>query len=523
MNKVLVVEDERAALERIVNMKIWKRGNFNVCGTATNGREALSKYRETRPDIVLTDIEMPVMNGLDFLAEVRKIDKTTPVIILSCYESFAYARRAIQLGVQDYLIKDFLEEETLYSALLTASQTVRYRETGDERGDKTDVITFNSTLFELLEANDEIILRDIEQRYGLFKYFFLLLIRVDQFNEETVNIKELGKYIVENLGRGFTGVFSYMGSGYYLALLPLKKARAGGSIETFPLILETASDVIKKTKETYGISLTMALESFGDVGKLREKFVNLKNLIRYSVFLGCGKVILPESVESLYFLDPAILERKIVVLRRDIEREDMDEFFLHLKQLYERDMAGMLQYNYLEYINSNLISMLINFVNKKRVNESESFSGDLLDLQGLKKVETVKEMYEWFKGKFTDVFRLARRVDERLTGNVIVREILNIIRSEYKNNLSVEGIAKRMRIHKVYLNRLFKRETGMTCYDYIQRFRIDKAKQLLITENMKIAQVAEESGFRNYDQFCLTFKRVTGETPTNFRKKNKIL
>ncbi len=519
MNRVLVVEDEKTALERIVGMKIWERGKFRICATASNGKEAFSKYKEKHPDIILTDIEMPLMNGLDFLAEIRKTDKITPVIILSCYESFAYAKRAIQLGVQDYLLKDFLEEETLYSALLAASQRIKYRKekSVELRGEIAGIV-FDTTLFEFLEANDESVMGYIREHYGLFKNYFLLLIRIDQFNEREINIKNLGNFIVKNLETNFAGLFSYMGNGYYLAFISIDETR-----DILPLILEFSSDIIKKVRESFGVSLTMALDSFESVEKIKERFAELQNLIRYSVFLGYGKVILPETVESLYFLDPVIIERKIATLRRDVEREDMESFFVHLKQLYERDMAGMLQYNYLEYINSNLLSILINFINRKRINESESFSGDILDLQGLKRVETVKEMHEWFRKKFTEIFKLAREVNEKITSNVTVREILNIIRNEYRNDLSVEGIAKRMKIHKVYLNRLFKRETGMTCYDYIQRFRIDKAKQILITEDLKIAQVAEKSGFRNYDQFCLTFKKLTGDTPTGFRKKNKII
>ena len=526
MINVLIVEDEKAAIERITNMKVWHKSNFRICGTASNGREALTKYKETRPDIIITDIEMPVMNGLDFLAEVRKKDNSTKVIILSCYESFAYAKRAIQLGVEDYLIKDFLEEKTLYSALLNANRVkiddgpagVPVREKKQSRNLSVEI---NSELFELLEEHDDSILDDLIERYSSFDEYRLLYIHIDRFNEGTSrgtsNIKEISESIVGELKLNFVSLLSYMGQGNYTVLLFLEKGEGNS-----PLVLETASNIIQQVKQKHQTSLTISLgKLFISMDKIDDEYSNVQNLIKYRVFLGRGKVILPESIENLIFLDPVILEKKISTLRDAIIQDDEDTFFYHLRQLYERDMAGMIQYNYIEYVNSNLISILLNFINKKRINEFENFTGDKLDLQELRKLETIREMHEWFRKKFKEAFELAREAEEKISDNVIVREILSIVRGEYQNDLSVESIADRLGIHRVYLNRLFKRETGSTCYDYIQRFRIEKAKQLLMTETRKIAEVAKLCGFRNYDQFCVAFKRITGETPTNFRKNNK--
>ena len=518
MSNVLIVEDEKAAIESIINMDVWHKSNFRICGTASNGREALIKYKKTRPDIIITDIEMPVMNGLDFLAEIRKKDTLTKVIILSCYESFAYAKRAIQLGVQDYLIKDFLEEGALYSALLNASRIKTSRTLKrEEKENRYSSVEFNSKLFELLEEHDDSILSDLKQRYNSFNEFLLLYIHIDQFNEETSNIKTIAECILKELELNLVSLVSYMGQMYYAVLLFFKNGESHP-----PVVLETASNIIQQVENTYQLSLTISMgKPFNSMDKIEDEYINVQNLIKYRVFLGRGKVILPESIENLISLDPVILEKKISTLRHAIIKDDEDTFFYTLSQLYERDMAGMIQYNYIEYVNSNLISILINFLNKKNANELDTFTGDILELQELKKLETIREMHEWFKKKFTQSFKLAREAEEKISDNVIVREILSIIRNEYKNDLSVESIAKKVKIHRVYLNRLFKRETGSTCYDYIQKFRIEKAKQLLETENKKISEVAKESGFRNYDQFCVAFKKNTGETPTNFRKINK--
>ncbi|NOY08503.1 MAG: response regulator [Spirochaetes bacterium] len=518
MSRVLIVEDEKAAIERIVNMKVWRKSGFRICGTASNGKEALAKYKKTHPDIIITDIEMPIMSGLDFLAEVRKRDKRTAVIILSCYESFAYAKKAIQLGVKDYLIKDFLEEDILYSTLLNADNTNKAEDA--VKGETIEHFSsseLNLKLFKLLEEDDADILNSFEQKYGSFGMFSLLYIHIDHFDGQASSIKKTAECLVRELESNFVSLISYMGNGYYLVLLCMGKDKNLSS-----KILETAAAIIHQTEYSCSLSLTIAAgKLFTDVKNLKAEFKNVRNLIKYRTFLGQRRVILPESVENLSFLDPVILEKKISAIRESIIKEDTDNFFYYLKQLYERDMAGMIQYNYIEYVNSNLISILLNFINEKKIKESDSFAGDFLDLYSLRKLETIKDMHAWFRTKFIEVFKLARETEEKLPDNIIVREILSIIRNEYKKDLSVEHIAGRVKIHRVYLNRLFKKETGRTCYKYIQEFRIKKAKQLLITENYKIAEIAEESGFRNYDQFCVVFKKTTGQTPTGFRKENK--
>lgn len=113
----MLVDDERPARELLKMLINWEQAGFYIIAEARNGQQALEIYRKNPPDLIITDVQMPVMDGLELLQEIRKTDQEQKIVILSCHESFSYARRALKLGVLDYLIKDSLTEEGLYDLL----------------------------------------------------------------------------------------------------------------------------------------------------------------------------------------------------------------------------------------------------------------------------------------------------------------------------------------------------------------------------------------------------------------------
>lgn len=121
MHKVMIVDDERPARELLKMLADWGMAGFEIVAEATNGKDALQKYREFHPDLIITDIQMPVMDGIELMRAVRENDPEQRFVILSCHESFEYAREALKMGAMDYLIKDALTKEAL-SALLMQLQ-----------------------------------------------------------------------------------------------------------------------------------------------------------------------------------------------------------------------------------------------------------------------------------------------------------------------------------------------------------------------------------------------------------------
>lgn len=134
MKTVMLVDDERPARELLKLSIDWEKAGFRILWEARNGRQALEQYQQQKPDLIITDVQMPVMDGLELLKEIKRICPSQNIVILSCHENFSYARQALKYGVMDYLIKDALTEETLYSLLEAVKEE-------DSESFSTDVLT----------------------------------------------------------------------------------------------------------------------------------------------------------------------------------------------------------------------------------------------------------------------------------------------------------------------------------------------------------------------------------------------
>jgi len=513
MIKVLIVEDEQAARERLISMAIWQSGEYTICGEAKNGREGLYFFDTTTPDIIITDIEMPVMNGLDFIAAVRKKNETIPIIILSCYESFSYAQKAIKLKVQDYLIKDFLEQEVLRSALLNTAERTRVHARNKEISSRFDV-EITSALFTLFEEHNQNSMKNLKERFSRKKYFFLLLAQVDYYDYDITDIGAVMEKIKEKLESECDSIISNMGNGKLAMLLTPE--------DTKKVNPDIPARIIDYVDHHCHITLTIAANNpFTTFSEIQSIFKSTKKLLHYRMFLGHRRVIIPAHIQNVIWRDPELTEHTLHMIKQAMIQNDKTLFFKRLETLFKMEASGMIQFNYIEYVTTALLAMIMTYIEIHHLELSEEINVSIQKFHEVHSLETMEDMYRWFINRFTELFTITSEEGITKIENIHIRELIHIIKTEYKGNLSLETLANRIGIHKVYLSRLFKKETGKTCYDYIQYIRIQKSKKLLLSTSDSIANVAKATGFRSYDQFAVVFKKLTGATPTDFQKKYK--
>ncbi len=512
MLKVLIVEDEKAARERLESMGIWSSGEYSLCGSAHNGKDGLRIYYTAHPEIIITDIEMPVMDGLDFIAEVRKEDPDIPIIILSCYESFSYAQKSIQLGVQDYLIKDFLEPEVLRSALVRAAGK-RYSDilkVNRKSRFRTEMV---SDLFSFLKNNTTDALKKIKPGFSDKQIFSLLLIQIDSFNHETTDINTVIVNVEKGLQSESDSIISYRGDGLIAALLGMEEEKP---------VFDISARIIDFVEYRCNISLTIAAaDSFTNLSDIQGVYSATKDLLTYRIFLGQRRVITPAHIRNVTWMDPETTEHSLRILKQAVMQNNSNTFFKTLENLFQVEISGMIQYNYIEYVNISLLSLLLTYIDTHHLRLSDKFSIDILNLHTVHALETISDIYRWFKKQFTEVFSLTQGKRTAEIRSYHIREIISAIQSGYSGDLTLETLAEKAGLHKVYLSRLFKKETGRTCYEYIQDVRIRNAKEMLLYTSLTIAEIAKQTGFKSYDQFAVVFKKLTGDTPTLYRGKYK--
>lgn len=363
MERTILIADDEYSARKMLRMHLERLGGYTVVAEAANGQKALELFRSLSPDILITDIQMPIMNGLDLVEAIRREKENQIVIILSCYESFLYAQRAIRLGVRDYLVKDLITTEDLGVCLANA-----------------------------------------------------------------------------------------------VADLPPKA--------------ESYAPKVQDVANTRGI--------------------------------------LPEHA--------AEIEGKLQTLSNSFFTRDCPGTLRAIQELYQTHFSGMTQFCFLQKVNNVVISWILNECVHHGISAQTILSGTESPLSMLASV--------------TDpavACSLLCRWTEKLLGQIAgenkesqrIRQIIAYLNENYHQDLSLQSVADHFHIHKVYLSRSFKEETGTNLSSYVSYLRIEKAKLLLCMKTYRTNEIAYMVGFHNTQNFYNVFRKLVGCAPSDYMEDNQ--
>ena len=534
MYKVMIVDDEIPAREILLCIINWEDTDFRIVYSASNGKEALDKYTDIKPDLIITDIQMPIIDGLDLIEEVQKINKSQKFLILSCYEDFTYAQRAMKMGVTDYLIKDLITPNDLYGILAKTKTDL------DNITIKKSEIRKEHKLLNFLKENKDIALRklifnDISQDdcYNLIenlnlnlngKLFVLFLIQIDNFfkyiedeNFYTNTLNEIIKNVSETIEELNIGECFYSENGEFTAIVRLTPTISEADIINECYYL--AQEIRKRISLMHNISLTISVSStFKKPFKIKKYFDEAFKLSKMKVFLGNDTIILNNTFVKNLDLDTDTLAKRINAINIAIEQNNIENLKSELTHLYDKDIRGFMQFNYLNYINSSLLDLVVRTCNRYSIAYEDIFSTSYLPIEILSTKETVEEMSGWFIEIFTKIININFNNSFKNKYSKKVADSIDYINKNlFNQSLSLTDIAENINVHKVYLCRIFKEETGENVTQYILKARIEKSKEIILSTNYKLYEISDKLGFNSPQQFSILFKKVTGITPNQFR------
>ncbi|WP_017211506.1 response regulator transcription factor [Clostridium beijerinckii] len=534
MYKVMIVDDEIPAREILLCIINWEDTDFRIVYSASNGKDALDKYTDIKPDLIITDIQMPIIDGLDLIGEIQKINKSQKFLILSCYEDFTYAQRAMKMGVTDYLIKDLITPNDLYGILAKTKTDL------DNITIKKSEIKKEHKLLNFLKENKDIALRklifnDISQDdcYNLIenlnlnlngKLFVLFLIQIDNFfkyiEDEifyTNTLNEIIKNVSETIEELNIGECFYSENGEFTAIVRLSPTISEADIINECYYL--AQEIRKRISLMHNISLTISVSStFKKPFKIKKYFDEAFKLSKMKVFLGNDTIILNNTFVKNLDLDTDTLAKRINAINIAIEQNNIENLKSELTHLYDKDIRGFMQFNYLNYINSSLLDLVVRTCNRYSIAYEDIFSTSYLPIEILSTKETVEEMSGWFIEIFTKIININFNNSFKNKYSKKVADSIDYINKNlFNQSLSLTDIAENINVHKVYLCRIFKEETGENVTQYILKSRIEKSKEIILSTNYKLYEISDKLGFNSPQQFSILFKKVTGITPNQFR------
>ncbi|MEY8517724.1 response regulator [Lachnospiraceae bacterium 29-84] len=501
--KIVIVEDEKLIREGLADM-VQKGTGHKVVAQCKNGIEGIAAVQEYRPDLVITDIRMNDMNGLDMLTKIREQGIKASSIIISGYSEFEYARKAMRLGVEEYLLKpvsiDTLRETVRrIEGKLTESRNRIVKQPGNYLKE----YFFGSDL-EQTEAK-QMLHRIFPEEKG--KMYGVLL---GYFGETKVGRMNGKEFLLQNMMHQFTNI-NYLDAWeeqmrFRIVMLKATEGEIEGFIHAFNQMLEYDFQV-KKKEVPWAIDLCSSIEEW------KASFENDRKLLSFCLSFGCRSLLRVREVsgrEWKGFDYPIQTEKKIISAIGNGERKEaeagIDEFLSQIiKENYDpeeiRHSALKLMANITD------IAKEINQKAYEKLREEDN-------LKGVLKVYTAEELKESLR-KTAQI--ICDRKEKEGISNYTINRTLEYIRNHYKEGISLEKTAEVLNITPEYLSMLFKREIGMNFSVFLKEFRISHAKRLLKESDMKIYEVAQECGYSNSNYFARIFKEVTGVSPAEYR------
>lgn len=505
--KFVIVEDEIRIREGIRRLLPKLDAANIVVGEAENGKKGLELIQKECPDVIITDVRMPVMDGLEMLENLQKQGCKSKVIILSAYSEFEYARTAIRLGVTEYLLKPINISD--FSEAL-GRITIEFEKESRKKSDKIGNI--NQVIKNILNGDlvlDEDVLNYLESNFEIYKEnaYALLVVYLEEWNEKKREFfrKKLTNILMEKQNVQYCILEDEKIKEMRLFLYNYEKK------ENLKRFLQ--SRFLNKSEKTDGVA--MGWTEVSDLSNLKYNYEKVQHYLDWVITMGDDIIIsYPEieNVQTTFCVYPLNIEEEMknVVCSNDCHKIQnvVNHFHAYfqekvydpqnIKDCYVRFFWSMINFSKeagnFDFTNFDQRQVLEKIIHTKTRQGLRNIAGSLL-----KRMKTKEEEVE----------------------NLNVRRALAMIYEFYRTGITLDEIASKLSITPEYLGTQFHQEMGMTFSTYIKNLRIEKAKKLLLSTGLKLYEISEQVGYTDPKYFSKVFKAETGLLPAEYRRTYK--
>lgn len=516
--KVLIVDDEK--LERILIRKSfdWEANGFEVIREAESGSQALEIIELFRPQLILTDINMPYMDGLIMTEEINKLDYFCKIIIITGYRDFEYARQAIRLGVTDFILKPVQVKDMTATILKVKSvldeedSNIRLTRELEAQKNENHKILFESFLQRLVENRTEASEEELKlKRYGmecLKQQCFCCTIKLHfQTGESESHLKNqevLELIEKEQLPQIRAAFVHYQG----MVVLLMSD-----------ILLSKIEALKQSINETLNLDAVMGCSNL--VKKedcIRTAFLQSKHAVNASVVKGHNALVTYEEYEEIKNSG----NKEVNIDWNDFSFS-LEQGIVNKAEDYIDQYTKLISVN--ERVNRDYIRLMaINLISKavitlwKKGKDISALAGEDYVYDSISSIEDINEMNHVLKEMIHKI--MVYHMDSySKKENKTIKQILSFMEAHlFEKELSLKTVAKEHFINDSYLSRLFKQEVGKSMMEYIMEHRIKESIRLLNTTDLKAYEIAEQIGIGDPHYFSICFKKYTGVTINEYKK-----
>lgn len=530
MITIFIVDDEPIIQTGIKTVINWGKLDMKVVGEARNGQEALAKILVQKPDIVMTDIRMPLMDGIELSYEIKKKLPKTHLVFLTGFNDFEYTKEAIKLGVADYLLKPINEHELLHVMILLKEKIIRENNDRNSINRTKQLFSQNisSIRYKCLNKyfQGEIGEEFFEEQAKTMRIdlsgpnYLMLALSLDKYyqmaTKKDSDVKLL-KFIVGNIASELLGKIA-------------KSTLLDGNDDKLFIILSITIDineVVKTCKEIqfyikkyYGCSVTIGIgDVVEEISGIQRSFNQAKHAIEHKMTYGYNQIFIEsnnvkeETQTVKIYLTPyeeSELMEQLKLLKADGIHNNLEKLFEHYSHIenISRDKV--------EQFCINIIVMVVKALEEQQISSLNALGEDYYFLNEIKKYETLKDLEYWVMGVFTKALdALNNKKGDKYKKIVVLA--MEYVRENFEKPISVADIASEIYVTPNYFSKVFKDETGENFTSWLNKYRINQAKKIMTSEkNIRVYEIAIQTGFSDYKYFAYIFKKVAGYTPTSY-------
>lgn len=544
MYKLILVDDESDVREGLLTEIDWNALGFEVSDTAENGREAAELIEKHQPDIVVTDIQMPFMNGLQLSEWIRQNYPATKIIILTGYEEFEYAQKAIRLQIDEYVLKPFSSQEFIDILLkvkghmdeeLAQRENVHVLTEHYRKNLPVLQSIFLSSLVSRRMSMREIWDKMLSYSLGLegSKYMVSIL-RLDPKPRDEAHpaskshkemydqdlelfaVLNIASEVAEKYELGHT--FIHHDEVVMLSVWEDQDIQ-GISQTTLRILEEIRYSIEKYLKQTVTLGAGAVQDS---LDKVYISYKEAEQALDYRLILGGNKVIWIADVENRTREPVTISDFNEQELMRCLKVGTEQEISTLMDQLFDRVMDAGISYQEFQIYLLEMLTAAVKVAKEVQVDLDLLFGNGGAGLGEITRFTHALEAKTWFK---TLCLKLRSSIasDRESSYNRLVEEAKAYIAEHYRESeISINKVCEQLHISTGYFSTIFKKEMKMTFVNYLLSIRMDAAQELLRHTELKAFEIAEQVGFADPNYFSFCFRKKFGISPKEYRSGARV-
>jgi two-component system response regulator YesN len=542
MFSLLVVEDEDMIRNKILNNINWKENGFSEIFCASDGLEALEIAKKNNIDIVITDIQMPKMNGIQLIREIKCLNRRVRSIIITAYAEFEYAKESVKLNVDDFILKPFKSKDLLVIVRRVAEEIIR------ERNERSEIENLRKQLHENKNALKEKFFHDLlgnsfignidnDLDYlglsNLSGEFNIAVVNINNFIDLIQGNDEEQKYICnltlfnwinkflsgyDQIGEDNNSIIDYTVINYRLDQIVIIFHK------DTEVVIPAFDELIDRGAKDLGFNLTVGIGN--KYLSLSDMYISYKEACSAAMLCciyGKGAVYLFNDINlgnKLYSKQLHILVN--TRLYEDIKIGAYEEIKKDIVDIIMQIKSSKLELDAVNTIVNNIVLLSCKTINELGYNIFEIMDSKFSLNFSINEINDLVQLEEWLFGFF---FKVNGYISQKRNNRneTLISKIKDYIDDNYSGNISLTGISKTFGLSSGYLSSLFCEFIGLNFIDYLSNLRIQKAKTLLKNTDLRIYEIAEKVGYNDAYYFSTAFKKIVGINPTDYRDKLSML